>query len=51
MLAHRRLADAELVGGGSHGPGADVRPQDLQLAAGRPLLATQRSTIEHMGEP
>jgi hypothetical protein len=29
------------VGSGRDGPSPDVRPQDLQLAAGRPLLRHQ----------
>ena len=39
MLADRRLADAELVGSRRDGAGPDVRPQDLELAPGRPLLS------------
>ncbi len=50
MLAHRRLADAELVGGGRYGPGSDVRAQDLELPPRRPLLRHQptfRATNGH----
>ena len=37
MLSDHRLADAELVGGGCHRAGSDVRPQDLELPSGRSL--------------
>jgi hypothetical protein len=35
VLAHRRLADAELVGGGRDRVGQDSGPQDLELASHR----------------
>ena len=41
VLPDRRLADAELVRRGSHGPCPDVRTQDLELPARRALLHHQ----------
>ena len=53
MLPHRRIADAELVGGSRDGAGSDVRPQHLELAPCRPLLrhhpAFCRSTVHSFG--